>query len=555
MTSRTSRSSKSPLRHINSSKKEKAQTKFREAYHQGTPYLSRTIECGSSNETRFICRTCKLNGFQPFDGYFENIKVHLKTQNHKKTIRAGSAEENELKASIDFLDGRVSDSSNVSVPEIQNVISSNNTAHNAQRSTDPIHLKFEIVSYLIAHNLPFSFAESLLDFVQSVQSKYETETVNRTRIYDENVIFIARDCIASDIKEKIRAQMRTSSFSIAVDGGHDKFGKSFLAVSVRYFPQTNSIQPQTKLYGLIEMGESSTGEVLYNKVNELLFSGNDGQLLKKNFIGNCTDGAPNMISEKDKGLSNRLKRDNPHIVITHDYCHCYNLIIQEGLAQFPAKIIAIITSMSSHFRRSSQRKTHFRRIQLNLGIDNPLEFIRFVDSRWLSLRDCVDRILNLLNPQQIYFNRHGNKNQKGYLSKINIFYFKILSCLLNKIGFYIKHFEQNDLTNYSISKILRESVVLVSDLILDLPDIDVSPTSQIRRFEEIAAFQVKDEEDLTDMPFRTLESFALKFFAEYPHLEPEFSEFHQDNQKALMQATYDFLASSLYKMKKTFASK
>lgn len=200
--------------------------------------------------------------------------------------------------------------------------------------------------------------------------------------------------MANSIKEEIFSYLITSPFSISADEGSDKFGGAYLAISVRYFASENAISPQTKLLGLIEMGDSSKGEVLYAKVNQLLFAGPFAHKLKQNFMGICTDHASNMISERDKGLSNRLKADFPYIFVTHDYCHCYNLILKEGVSKFSSPIVALITDVCSYFANSPQRKALFKDFQLSLGMERPLEILSFVKTRWLSLRDCLDRILS-----------------------------------------------------------------------------------------------------------------------------------------------------------------
>ena len=77
------------------SKKEKSHTKLKISYHQGTLYLQRTIISDPSDDTSFFCKPCKDNDYKPSGGFCENIKVHLKNKNHKKTFEKGSFEEQE----------------------------------------------------------------------------------------------------------------------------------------------------------------------------------------------------------------------------------------------------------------------------------------------------------------------------------------------------------------------------------------------------------------------------------------------------------------------------
>ena len=65
----------------------KAHTKFKEKIHQGTPYLKEIIMPGEDDtNTKFICKACKNLYRKNFDGYCENLKVHMKTDQHKETL-------------------------------------------------------------------------------------------------------------------------------------------------------------------------------------------------------------------------------------------------------------------------------------------------------------------------------------------------------------------------------------------------------------------------------------------------------------------------------------
>ena len=412
-------------------------------------------------------------------------------------------------------------------------------------------MKFDLVNYIIAQNLPFNISQDLIKFIQWILQKYDSNTVLQSKIYPSQVSFIAKECIANTFKEDIFSHLRISPFSISVDEGSDKFGSAYLAVSVRYFATVNSISPQTKLLGVLEMGSSAKGEVLYGKINQLIFSGPFVDKIKQNFMGICSDHASNMISGGEKGLSNRLRQDFPYIFVTHDYCHSYNLILKEGISSFPSEIIAIINDTCNHFANSPQRKSRFREFQKSLGMDKPLEVLKLVKTRWLSYRDCLDRILALENPLRLYFEEYGDKKQKEYFSETNVVYLKVLACLVNKIGHYIEYFEHEDLTNEAIVRTIRESVILVSDLILELPDIEMTTVAQLKRFEEIATINLNEEENgVSNSNFRSLEDFAVKFIHEYSHIEGDLTKLNPDNQQKIIEAAKDFTGNALIKMKK-----
>ena len=57
--------------------------------------------------------------------------------------------------------------------------------------------------------------------------------------------------------------MRRSPFSLSLDQSSDSYGKNYLAVCVKYLPENNLPEPKTKLLGIIQMGDSYTGEVIF----------------------------------------------------------------------------------------------------------------------------------------------------------------------------------------------------------------------------------------------------------------------------------------------------
>ena len=85
------------------------------------------------------------------------------------------------------------------------------------------------------------------------------------------------------------------------------------------------VKTTTKIIFLIETEGTSTGEAIYTRIKELLFSGPGGKARELNFMGIACDRASNMISTQGAGAANQLKETYYHIWITHDLCHMVNL--------------------------------------------------------------------------------------------------------------------------------------------------------------------------------------------------------------------------------------
>jgi len=98
-----------------------------------------------------------------------------------------------------------------------------------------------------------------------------------------------------------------SPFSISADEYTDKIGKSFLVLSARCFASNLGNEPEDRLLALFESGESSSGKVLHDLIENFLFNGINKDLKQKKLMGIGSDHAPNMISGGKKGLGKTVE--------------------------------------------------------------------------------------------------------------------------------------------------------------------------------------------------------------------------------------------------------
>jgi len=309
----------------------------------------------------------------------------------------------------------------------------------------------------------------------------------------------------------------------------------------------------------LELEESHTGQRIYESVYKFLFSRKNGEILKKNFIGICTDHGSNMISTgKDnvihntgKGLANRLLKDFKSIFIVHDYAHIFNLVIEEAVSEFPAEVLNIINGVCSHFSRSPQQKAKFNRFQRKITNKPPLEVLRYVTTRWSSLKESLDRILELEKPLTLFFARYGSSSQKKYFTKENLLYLKMLSCLLGKLHFYNKFFQGEDLNSYEVIRTLKESLVLIGELVVEIPDyleVEISYEAQEKKFNLIYNIPFDKKDEYPSFIMNPLK-FKENLLRQYSHLRIDLEGIDETFEAQLFKVALEFLICSLQKMK------
>lgn len=113
----------------------------------------------------------------------------------------------------------------------------------------------------------------------------------------------AASFISQVLKEELLNELRESPFSLSLDLSSDLYGHSYLAICVRFHEKDNYEKPITKLFSILPITNSSTGEVIFEKLMASIFIEEE---IKMNIMGIVTDGGSNMTGS-EKGVSHRLK--------------------------------------------------------------------------------------------------------------------------------------------------------------------------------------------------------------------------------------------------------
>ena len=93
-------------------------------------------------------------------------------------------------------------------------------------------------------------------------------TLREAAMSRKTVTHLVQNCIGKTLKEDIYSCMRKSPFSISVDQSSDIYGKNYLAICVKYLEENKCDEPATKLLSIVQMGDSYTGEAIFEKVKD-----------------------------------------------------------------------------------------------------------------------------------------------------------------------------------------------------------------------------------------------------------------------------------------------
>jgi len=463
------------------------------------------IEMDPTNSSNFICLACKSGGLK-----WISLDGHLKTQTHLRALES-------------FLK--------------QDQINNNMRGRNINLKGDEINLYFKFTQFILENRLPFSIIDSLLNFVKDLTLDFRSDLLKKVQLSATTVQKIATNCIGEELKNHLFSKLKSTPFSLSIDGSSDIYGTSYLAVSAKYLDEKESKTPISRLISIIPMEDSSTGQIIYDKIkNEILYD----EDIRKNLMGIVTDEGTNMVGE-EKGISSRLLKEFPHIITIKDFSHLYNLIFKGAIEGFPKEIMEIVPKISKHFKKSAQRRAEFFLIQKEMNLE-PLGIIKYTKTRWLSFRNSLKRILDLWDPLKNYFNRNKKKDLEVFNSKNQLF-LKVLLTLTENINHYNEYFQKDHIFYNQIHNKLKESYVVFAEMVLMIE-------KENPKFEDFYSINLDSINQEPPKEVMDLSQFQNQFFHKYCKIEENFSNVEAEHLTMLAKSVRNFILLCLQNMRK-----
>ena len=422
------------------------------------PPISDHIKPITNDSEKFECICCKEKKKPYYSGNIENLLKHLGTEKHKDALK-----DNELNNDlIEIIEA-------IKYGSLENKSGTETELEEFKIDEFPYEdvnalekLQLDLAHFIVQNRIPFKIIKPFTLFLRDITKKYDIRTIQQCEMGRTTLTKIVTDCICGVLKEEILADLLLSPYSLAIDESTDAFGSSYLAICAKYLPRQKQSTPVTKLFSIIQLKKNKKAVELYKTLHEEIFS--RSPYLLKNLMGLATDQGSNMIGIHS-GLGALLKKDVPHLVPFNDLSHIFNLICKESLKKYPKSIMNIITTICAHFRKSSKRMSRLKKIQEDHGIKQPLEILKYVDSRWLSLTECLRRIIELWGPLKVYAGERKN-SLKNYFSLKNELYFRTLLVILEKLSSYNLEFQKDNFFYNNVQEELQDGFRVFACMIM-----------------------------------------------------------------------------------------
>jgi len=380
-----------------------------------------------TSDYTFICKYCarndgsegeenEENGIEMFG---ENLFNHLKTKRHHNNTPDDELDElEELLKKIDEF--RSSKGQGKKKKVLQN----------------PDEKSFlEFIALTVSLRLSYSqiskLGSFLKDFAQSGRLNFF-----KNHFFDEEVISkVVKDCFRPVLVNKIYDDISKTPFSLSLDTS-TVCTESICALRVRYLKEKIDNQKkvpvkyiENKLLGIKTMGESSDSQALLAIVEGKVLKNDD---ISQNFVGITHDNA-SCFTGSNTGLivllRDKLKKEFYDLP---DPCHGLNLALQHALETLPDQVMDFVNDIHTYFSYP-QRKVKFKNLQQENNQQGKL-LLKYGHTRWLSLAQCLQRLIDLWGPLINYMNQSPpNKQKQKEANKIKSF----KSSLENE-SFYLK---------------------------------------------------------------------------------------------------------------------
>ena len=209
--------------------------------------------------------------------------------------------------------------------------------------------------------------------------------------------------MGDDIKQELVTDMKTTPFSLMVDGSNDAGLEKMFPISIRIF-DVNFNRVMTKFFdmNMLEGRSSSTAEFMFDSI--------DQQLAKNGLSWDMVSGIgldnTNANIGEHNSIKSRVLQKNSEIVISGCPCHILHNASSKAAEAF-GNIVDF--SVEDHcvdlfywFDKSSKRKSILKEYYDFCDQDYE-EVIKYISTRWLCTERCINRELKKFSGLRSYF--------------------------------------------------------------------------------------------------------------------------------------------------------
>ena len=215
-----------------------------------------------------------------------------------------------------------------------------------------------------------------------------------------------KGALAPSLDDKVTKQCQTQPYGLMCDGSSDRAENKTFALLVRVFDE-DECEVKSRFLDM-PVSNIGTAEKLFECVKVSL---SKRGIPWENLLAYNSDNASVMKGRHNSVLS-RIKEVQPSIFDLGCICHLANLSVGVGMKHIPLPVEDLLIDIYFHFEKSCKRKEIFKEFQDFTGIEFQ-KIIKHCSTRWLSLLNCILRIIHQWPALYSYFTSHEDVERAG----------------------------------------------------------------------------------------------------------------------------------------------
>lgn len=263
--------------------------------------------------------------------------------------------------------------------------------------------ELKIAAFVAENNLPFKVVDSLVPLCKDIFP--DSEIVSKIASKRTKTTHIIKKAVGNNLLNNLYNKLKAPGmfFSVIMDESTDESSKKQCALTVIYTTSEHKVK-----YNFFDMFEitSSTAEDLYCYLKNSISSKG---IPFENVVGFSSDTTNCMVGEYNSVFSH-LKEDLPDIICIKCTCHMIHLVASKACLKLPRTVEDLLRNLGSHFNRSYFRQEKL--IEFQKFFSEPIRKILSPShTRWLSVKECVDRVLEQYIPVKAYLTKLCDSGQ------------------------------------------------------------------------------------------------------------------------------------------------
>ena len=263
-------------------------------------------------------------------------------------------------------------------------------------SKDFTRIKAELntVALVVRKNISFNSLDefiAMMHFIADDSKAVSSMSCNRTK-----GTYLLTECLAVAAHEDLLEEIKTAKgISILCDKATDITMNKLFCVNVRFL--NSSSEPVTRLYRLIPV-EDGKADGLFESLRKAL---DEDDIKWEKIIGYASDGE-NLMQGANNSFLTRMRSVVPDVFVLKCFCHSFHLVAGHACEVLSKTAEQLIHDIYNYFKMSPNRQKSFTEFQHYVECE-PHKILMPCQTRWLSISQCVNRIIEQWPALELYF--------------------------------------------------------------------------------------------------------------------------------------------------------